>query len=171
MQLEKAITSALEFENRIRDLYLEAVSRTENSAGKKIFQSLADDEQRHVDYLQSRLDEWRRQGRITIEALESIVPDKAAIRREAAALQSKIREDDRGLKQQMLSQALATEIETSRFYKELVDRVADEYRPMFARFLEIEDNHIEMVQFELDHLTHTGFWYGFEEFDMEGFDG
>jgi rubrerythrin len=167
MQLEVAITSALEFENRIRDLYLEAVSRTENSAGKKIFRTLADDEQRHVDYLESRLEEWRRNGRITIEALESIVPDRAAIRKEAAALQSKIHEDTRGLKQQMLSQALVTEIETSRFYRELVDQVEDAYRPMFTRFLEIEDNHIEMVQFELDHLTHTGFWFGFEEFDME----
>jgi rubrerythrin len=167
MQLESAITSALAFENRIRDLYLEAVSRTENSAGKKIFQTLADDEQRHVDYLESRLDEWRRHGRITIEALESVVPDRAAIRKEATALQSKMREDTRGLKQQMLSQALAMEIETSRFYRELVDQVASDHRPMFARFLEIEDNHIEMVQFELDHLTHTGFWFGYEEFDME----
>jgi rubrerythrin len=170
MQLEKAITSALEFENRIRDLYLEAVSRTGNSAGKKIFQTLADDEQRHVDYLESRLDEWRRQGWITIEVLESLVPDKAVIRKEAAALQSKFREDARGLKQQMLSQALVTEIETSRFYKELVDQVDADHRPMFARFLEIEDNHIEMVQFELDHLTHTGFWFGSEEFDMESID-
>lgn len=167
MQLEKAITSALEFENRIRDLYIEAVSRTDDTAGKKIFQTLADDEQRHVDYLESRLDEWQRLGKITIDALESTVPDKAAIRREAAALQSKIHEDARGLKQQMLSQALVTEIETSRFYKELVGQVADDHKPMFARFLEIEDNHIEMVQFELDHLTHTGFWFGFEEFDME----
>jgi rubrerythrin len=59
------------------------------------------------------------------------------------------------------------EVETSRFYRELVDQVADAYRPMFARFLEIEDNHIEAVQFELDHVGQTGFWYGFEEFDME----
>ncbi len=167
MKLEAAIRSALEFENRIRDLYLEAVTRTDDAAGKKIFRTLADDEQRHVDYLESRLDEWLRRGEVTAATLDSIVPDKTAIRKEAAALQSKIREDARGLKQQMLARALEMEIETSRFYKEMVEQVSGDHRAMFARFLEIEDNHVEAVQFELDHLSNTGFWYGFEEFDME----
>jgi rubrerythrin len=167
MNLETAIKSALAFENRIRDLYLEAVESTDEPAGKKIFQALADDEQRHVDYLESRLDEWQRRGQITIARLASIVPDKSAIQREARALKSTINQDARGLKQQMLSRALEMEVETSRFYRELVDQVADAYRPMFARFLEIEDNHVEAVQFELDHVGQTGFWYGFEEFDME----
>ena len=167
MKLEAAITSALEFENRIRDLYLEAVTRTDDPAGKKIFQALADDEQHHVDYLESRLDEWQRRGRLTAETLASAIPDKAAIRREAAALESKMSEETRGLKQQMLSRALEMEIETSRFYRELIDQVPEDFRAMFERFLEIEDNHVEAVQFELDHLNNTGFWYGFEEFDME----
>lgn len=167
MKLEAAIKSALEFENRIRDLYIEAVARTDEPAGKKIFQTLANDEQRHVDYLESRLIEWQQRGAISADVLDSIVPDKTAIRKEAAALQSTISEDARGLKQQMLARALEMEIETSRFYRELVDEVASDHRDMFARFLEIEDNHIEAVQFELDHLSRTGFWYGFEEFDME----
>jgi len=167
MKLETAITSALEFENRIRDLYIEAVARTDDPAGKKIFQALADDEQRHVDYLDSRLDEWQRRGQLTAARLASTIPDKTAIRKEAAALQSKMSEDARGLKQQMLSRALEMEIETSRFYKELIGQVADDHKAMFERFLEIEDNHVEAVQFELDHLNNTGFWYGFEEFDME----
>ncbi|MFO7716362.1 hypothetical protein [Desulfosarcina sp.] len=167
MKLESAIVSALEFENRIRDLYIEAGTRTGDAAAKKIFQALANDEQRHVDYLESRLDEWQRLGVVTAAVLDSIIPDKTAIRREAAALKSKISADTRGLKQQMLSRALEMEIETSRFYRELVDQVSSEHRAMFSRLLEIEDNHVEAVQFELDHLSQTGFWFGFEEFDME----
>ncbi len=167
MNLETAITSALAFENRIRDLYLEAVAGTDDAAGKKIFQALADDEQRHVDYLESRLDEWQRQGQVTVATLESTIPDKAVIQKEAAALQRTINQDTRGLKQQMLSRALEMELETSRFYKQLVEQVSGDHRAMFARFLEIEDNHVEAVQFELDHVGSTGFWYGFEEFDME----
>jgi len=167
MKLETAIKTALDYENRIRDLYIKAMQRTEDPAGKKIFQALADDEQHHVEYLNSKLDEWHRLGHITVSALDSSIPDKAAIRKEADSLASKISEDSRGLKQQMLSQALAMELETSRFYKTLVDTVSSDYQAMFARFLEIEDNHVEAVQFELDHLTKTGFWYGFEEFDME----
>lgn len=167
MKLDAALKTALEYENRIRDLYIQAAQQTDDPAGKKIFQALADDEQHHVDYLNSKLDEWQRQGHVTLSALESSIPDKAAIRKEAESLEKKISDDARGLKQQMLSQALAMELETSRFYQTLVDSVPADYRPMFQRFLEIEDNHVEAVQFELDHLTQTGFWYGFEEFDME----
>ncbi len=167
MKLEEAIKTALEFEERIRDLYRDAVESTEDPEGKKIFQALADDEHNHVRYLQSRLDEWEKTGKITIEDLESNIPGREAIRKTAAQLQSKITRDYRGLKQQMLSRALEVEVETSRVYREIVDQVSEEYRPMFARFLEIEDNHIEAVQFELDHLNNMGFWFGFEEFHME----
>ena len=38
---------------------------------------------------------------------------------------------------------------------------------MFARFLEIEDEHIAMVQAELDYISKTGFWFDSKEFDME----
>ena len=167
MELETAIKSALEFENRIMNLYSEAVQKTDDPDGKKIFQALADDEKNHVRYLESRLDEWKRTGSITIEKLDSKIPGKDEIRKKAAKLQSKVTEDFRGLKQQMLSRALEVEIETSRVYREIIDLVSEEYRPMFARFLQIEDNHIEAVQFELDHLSNMGFWFGFEEFHME----
>jgi rubrerythrin len=167
MQLEEAIKSALVFEHRIRDLYTEAAANTDDIAGKKIFQDLADDEQNHVAYLENRLNEWKKTGAVSPERLESIIPDKDVIRQAAASLKSKIKEETRGLKQQMLSRALEMEIETSRFYEQLVQQVAKDHQAMFSRFLEIENNHIEAVQFELDHLTHTGFWYGFEEFDME----
>lgn len=39
----------------------------------------------------------------------------------------------------------------------------------FVGFLEIENSHVEAVQFELGHISKTGFWFGFEEFDMERF--
>ncbi len=40
-------------------------------------------------------------------------------------------------------------------------------RALFERFLEIENNHIRAVQFELDYLGKTGYWFDFKEFDME----
>lgn len=167
MELENAITAALEFETRIRDMYNDAAARVGDAEGEKIFRALADDEQRHVDYLQHRLEEWRRDGELSVEILASAIPDKAAIQKAADRVQRLGEEDNRGLKQQMLSRALAMELETSRFYRNLVDRIAPAYQAMFSRFLEIEDNHVEAVQFELDHLSRTGFWFGFEEIDME----
>ena len=167
MTLEEAIKTALEYENKIRDIYLDGVERIDEQAGKKIFQDLADDEQRHVDYLEYKLKEWSETGKITPENLDSIIPPRELIQKEAAKLGSQIQKDERGLKQQMLSKALKMEIETSRFYQDMTEQMPEEGRDLFARFLEIENNHIEAVQFELDYVGHTGYWFGFEEFDME----
>lgn len=167
MTLEEAIKTALDYERRIRDIYLESVAKTEDAAGKKIFQQLADDEQRHVDYLEHKLDEWRSTGRITVEDLETTIPSAEILRKEAAKVKSRVVGDHRGLKQQMLSKALQAEIDTSEYYRKLVGQLTDDGRKMFHRFLEIENNHIEAVQFELDHVGRTGYWFGFEEFDME----
>ena len=75
--------------------------------------------------------------------------------------------DDRKDEKQMLSKALKAEIETSNFYRQMVAELADEGQKMFARFLEIEEGHINAVQAELDYLSHTGYWLDFKEFDME----
>jgi rubrerythrin len=82
-------------------------------------------------------------------------------------MRSKISGDFLGMKEQMLSKALQLELDTSNFYRKMVDQMSDEGKEMFARFLEIENNHIEAVQFELDHVGHMGYWFGFEEFDIE----
>jgi rubrerythrin len=167
MTLEEAIKTALVYESRIRDIYLESVEAIDDEAGKKVFQQLADDEQRHVEYLERKLEEWRRSGQISVEHLESVVPSARIIRREAAKIKSRVDADHRGLRQQMLSRALQAEKETSQYYRQLVKDLADDGRQLFSRFLEIENNHVEAVQFELDHVTRTGYWFGFEEFDME----
>jgi rubrerythrin len=67
----------------------------------------------------------------------------------------------------MLSKALQVEVETSAFYRQLVGKMTGDARAMFARFQEIEDGHIAAVQAELDYISHTGFWFDFQEFDME----
>jgi rubrerythrin len=59
------------------------------------------------------------------------------------------------------------EIETSAFYQKMVTELPTEGRELFARFLEIENNHIKAVQFEIDYISNTGYWFDFKEFDME----
>lgn len=167
MNLEDAIKTALDYESRIRDIYRDGAERIDDPKGQRIFRELAEDEQRHIDYLNHKLDQWRRTGRITDERLESTIPPREMIRFEAEKLRSRIQRDHRGLKTQMLSKALQVEIETSEFYRRMVETLPEEGRRMFARFLEIENNHVDAVQFELDHVGSTGRWFGFEEFDME----
>jgi rubrerythrin len=168
MNLEEAITTALEYETRIRDLYRGAVAGSPDPVAQRVFEALGDDEQRHVAYLRRRLDEWRQSGAITVEALESVLPPAAAIRTAAGRIATTMAEEDRTDEKQMLAKALRVEKETSDFYARLVARLPGAGREMFARFLEIENSHIDAVQFELDYISGTGYWFDFKEFDMEG---
>ena len=167
MTVEEAIKTAIEYEIRIRDVYREASEAVDDDAGKRIFDTLGDDEQRHIDYLEYKLDQFQKTGAIDTDRLESAIPDSKSIAMEAEKIKSLAAKDFLGIKQQMLSKALKVEIETSEFYKKMVNELPTEARPLFERFLEIENNHIKAVEFELDYMSKTGYWFDFKEFDME----
>lgn len=167
MTLEEAIKTAIEYEIRIRDIYLEATAAVNDEVGKRIFETLGNDEQHHIDYLQHKLEQFQKTGAIEPEKLSSAVPDQESINKEADKVRSLAAKDFLGIKQQMLSKALKMEIETSDFYQKMVNELPAEGRALFERFLEIENNHIKAVQFELDYLSKTGYWFDFKEFDME----
>ena len=167
MNLEQAINTALQYENQLRDIYLQGARDTKDPKGKKIYQDLADDEQSHVNYLEQKLQQWKETGQITVEKLESAIPRLDVIRKESAKVSSHMSQKDSGLQELQLSKALEVEKETSRFYEQMVSELPEEGQAMFSRFLEIENAHIEAVQFELDHVSHSGTWFGFEEFNLE----
>ncbi|MGB5747511.1 MAG: ferritin family protein [Desulfobacterales bacterium] len=167
MTIEEAIKTAIVYETRIRDIYLESAAAVDDNVGKQIFDTLGKDEQRHIEYLEYKLDQFRKTGTIETERLESAIPDQESIAQEADKIKSLATKDFLGIKQQMLSKALKAEIETSAFYQKMVNELPADAQPLFERFLEIENNHIKAVQFELDYLSKTGYWFDFKEFDME----
>ena len=76
MNLEEAIKTSIEYETKVRDVYNEAEQKAENATGKRVFNVLAKEEQHHLDYLKSRLDEWQSTGKVTIEELTTAIPSK-----------------------------------------------------------------------------------------------
>lgn len=167
MNIEDAIGQALEYETRIRDLYREAAAKTTDAKGIKVFQALAADEQRHIDYLERKRRQWRQDGILTAEPLTSVVPPVERFEKELAGLQVRMDREDRSDEKRMLSKALQVEVETSDFYRRMTAAMEGDARNMFARFQEIEDGHIAAVQAELDYISNNGFWFDFQEFDME----
>jgi len=55
MTLEKAIKTALEYENKVCDTYVEFADKVTDPEGKRVFEVLGREEQEHIDYLESRL--------------------------------------------------------------------------------------------------------------------
>ncbi len=167
MTIEEAVKTAIELEAQVRDVYHNAMEDATDPVGKRIFRVLAGEEQNHLDYLQSRLSEWKRTGTITTEKLETTIPSEEAIREGISKLEHRMADEDRGVELRMLSKAFDVEVKTSNFYKKMVRELPPEGQQLFANFVEIEEGHLAIVRAEIDYLSRTGYWFDFKEFDME----
>lgn len=167
MEFEEAIVLAIGYEEKLRDVYREAADTVSDPLGKSILNALGEDEQAHADYLKSKLESWRKTGKLDIAALDSVIPQREVIEEQATRHSHALPRDARGDEKQVLSRALRIEVETSRFYKKMVAEMPGEVGGLFAEFLKIEDRHIAAVQAELDYYSKTGYWFGIKEFDME----
>lgn len=170
MTVEQAIKTAIEYETRVRDLYLEALETATDDNGKRIFKLMASEEQHHLDYLYEKLAKQQASGELTIEGLKTALPSKERITESAARLKAEMSEADYGAEIKMLEKALKAEKITSGFYRKMVSELSGPAQKMFARFLEIEEGHLALVQAELDSVSKSGFWFGMQEFDLYGGD-
>ena len=166
MTLEEAIKTAINYETKVRDVYLDNVNSIVDETGRRVFEVLGKEEQGHVDYLESRLAAWRKTGAVSLAELKSVVPAKNIIEAGVKKLDDHMAARDYGTEREMLTKALAMERETSAFYRRLVDDLGTD-GALFARFLEIEEGHEAIVQAELDYLNRSGTFFDFQEFNLE----
>ncbi len=168
MDLREAITTAIGYETKVRDHYRKGADQILDSRGKKMFGTLAREEQGHLAYLESRLAEWHQSGKVTSPELATAVPPiewidraKARVARNPAstlAVQGEL---------ELLKIALELERQTSGFYRQLVETLPPAERGLFARFLEIEEGHLAVVQAEIDALAGHGTWFDIVEIRLE----
>lgn len=171
MAIEDAITTAIQFETRVRDVYNEAAAKAVDDAGRGILKLLADEENHHLEYLNHLLGRWKETGELGGEGLRTAIPSPEAVRKVAGRLQEHVsdRRDRPSLAGELeaLHRALDVEIETGNFYERMVKELGDDGRKVFGRFLEIEQGHRAIVQAEIDHLSATGFYFDLAEFNVE----
>jgi len=167
MSSEQIFIDALEYENRIRDMYFEAVDKVDDQRGKELFKALGEDEQSHVDFLEYSLAALKSGGTIDINRLETSIPAKDRIAAHVSSLTDRISAQMLGNIKRLLNSALTIEVETSEFYRQAVEQTSGEIQAVFEKFLEIEERHVEAVQIELDYATKSGFWFNFMEVDLE----
>lgn len=167
MTVEEAIVSALEYENKVRDHYNTAAESTDDPVGKEVFDALAEEEQGHVEYLESRLGVWRNEGKLNIDLVKTILPTREWMARGKAKMRKVSLKRSYANEIKMLKDALKLEIEVSDHYRMLVSRLDGDAKKMFACFLEIEDGHTEIVRAEIDGLEQNNFWFDLREFDLE----
>ena len=81
MTIEEAIHTAIEHENSVRDVYMDASGKIEDPIGKKVFTVLAREEQGHVDFLNDCMKQWRETGKVNAMRLNTAVPARSLIKR------------------------------------------------------------------------------------------
>jgi len=168
MELKEALTTSIHHETKVRDHYAKGAREILSPKGKKVFATLAREEQGHLAYLESRLAEWHAGGKISSPRLPTVVPSVEWIE-EARAKVEKGPADTIAVQGELdlLKIALDLERQTSGFYRQLVDTLKTEEREMFARFLEIEQGHLAIVQAEIDALAGNGNWFDMMEIQLE----
>jgi rubrerythrin len=167
MDIESAITTALQFENRVVRVYEDAARNTLDPAGRRMFEILVKDERSHVNYLESKLGEWRSTGRITPEKLSTLIPNRERIEEAVRKLRSRMATSKPEKELALLRRALEVEVDAGDFYRGVVRELPAEDRPLFQRFVEIEQGHQAIVQAEIDSVSGLGFWFDMREFDLE----
>jgi rubrerythrin len=168
MMIEQAIKTGIEYELQVRKVYSEAAKKFSDPVARRVLGVLADEEDRHVQYLESRLVEWEKTGKITAEKLETAIPAKKDIDASVRKLTKRMSQQDFSVELEMLKKALHLEIEATNFFKRMVGELDAEEQKLFARFVEIEQGHEAIVQAEIDAITGLGFWFDYGEFKLEG---
>ena len=167
MNIEKSIVTALEYERKVAAMYERAAGAVSDESGRRVLQMLGKEERFHVTYLEQRLAEWRVNGRVSAQELQTAVPPRKAIDRAIAGLERTAAPAPRDADLQMLWKAREIEDETTAFYRKMVAELPGEGGALYRRFVEIEEGHALIVQCEIDALTKTGFWFEFRETDLE----
>jgi rubrerythrin len=167
MKVEEALKTAIEYENRVVKVYRDACDKIKDPVGQRIFGILAKEEEGHVAYLQSRLDQWQKDGAITLEDLETAIPSKEAIEKAVSELKTDVERKPVDLELGLLNKALEIEKKTSDYYAKLVAEVPGEEKKLFERFLEIEVGHQAIVEAEINSVQGLGVWFDMDEFRLE----
>lgn len=166
MDLKEALSGAIEYEHKIRDYYADCARKIQDPKGQRVFAILAREEQGHVEYLETRLTEWKTSGAVKAAELPTLLPSAAWVQTEAAKL-APAKAAPAQVEIDFLKEALELERKTSAFYGELVAKLEPKHRGLFERFLEIENGHLAIVQAEIDALAGHGHWFDFMEFSLE----
>ena len=168
MDIKEALTVAIDYEHKVRDHYFKGRDMILDSRGKSVFDTLAREEQGHVDYLESRLAEWHKTGKIERPELPTILPSVEFVI-EARKRFEKGHGDELPVQAELdlLKVALDLEKQASSFSGELVRTLPPADRVLFGRFMEIEQAHVLIVQAEIDALAGHGHWFDFQEFRLE----
>lgn len=152
--------------------YREAVARTEAEGGKKVFQSLVEEEGRHLDILRgeyaamTRSTEW-----VSLEEAVAMAEsvDPLTIFPEADAAEKLIPAE--ATDEEALKLAMDFERRGYTLYVQAAeDAETDEERKLWEHLAKAEDKHYSFLQETYEYLVNDGVWF-YDDQELPFFEG
>lgn len=166
------LRQAMDNELEGRALYLEAVERTEDELGQRMFRSLAQDEEEHLQILQVQYGAITGTGQwLDLEAAQREEPDPSLqlFPHEEEAVERLIPEEASDL--DALRIAMDFERRGYRLYEKAATETLDPTAQAVFRFLvEEESRHFALLDNAHDYLANQGIWY-FDDLEKPFFEG
>ena len=156
--IKEAIKTAIQMEKDGYAFYKKAAAQTTSEAGKDIFESLAQDEEVHLDVFQKMFkeaigkEEWDDLVNSSKKYQDIPIFPKDLSTVEGAT--PNINDID------AIRMAMDSEKEAIDYYTEIWTTVSDnDIKKIIDKIIDQERNHYFLLQQEFDHLDSTGEWY------------
>jgi rubrerythrin len=165
----KAIETAIQIEKDGLAFYTEAAQQTNDPKGKRMFQTLAQDERAHLELFENAREALLESATwLSPEQVRAISPGRS-IRPHVFPTGDEVKAVEIPEHQlDALRRGIQAEENSITFYSEQMGQTHDpDGKAMYAYLIEQEEGHRTILQGEYDYLTHTGFWFDIREFDLE----
>jgi rubrerythrin len=165
--VKEAIKTAIQLEKDGQAFFEQAARETSNDLGKKMFHKLANDEVRHLQTFK-KMFQTIADPQIWKQLMAEGSPRKRMPYFEQKTAQRTPAEKGAG-ELNALQQALEVERKAITFFKETAEGTDDpEAKRIFETIAEEEEAHYDLIQAQIDSVTHSGFWFDIGEFQMDG---
>lgn len=166
--VKDAILTAIQMEKDGYAFYTKAAAQTRSDMGRTIFESLAADEQRHLDVFQKMFEEKIGQSEwndlINSSKKYANIPIFPTDFKEAPGMDPDSTEID------ALRIAMDSEKEAIEYYNNIKEKLDNqELKNVINEIIEQEKNHYSLLEKEFNHINTTGYWFEFDYLGGQNF--
>ena len=166
--VKDAILTAIQMEKDGYSFYIRAASQTESDMGKTIFESLAQDEQRHLDIFQKMFEdkvsesEWN--DLVDSSKKYAKIPIFPTDLNDAPGMDAESTELD------ALRMAMDAEKEAIEYYEKIMENLENQdVKKVIDEIIGQEKNHYSLLEKEFNHINTTGYWFEFDYLGGQNF--
>lgn len=163
--LMDALTASIEMEEGGREFYLKIAKKSKNEFGKKVFESLADDETRHIAAIKEYCEMIKKSKTPNLCAVmprHKSIKERIIFGRRESELIKRVRPDADELK----AYTIAMDMENNgyNFYKKTLDAVKDpNVKDLYKFLLGEEEMHHDILSSTYEYLKNPAAWFVKEE--------